>query len=170
MCGSVGPIEKICDLAEEYGAITFLDEVHAVGMYGPRGAGVAEHLDYEAHLLAGQSNKAIKGTVMDRVDIITGASHFSQQFYNFLNSCVTGTLGKAYGVVGGYIAGSADMVDTVRSYAPGFIFTTSLPPATVAAAQTSIAYQKHHLGDRQLQHLNVRALKSRFEAMDIPVV
>ncbi|KAG8908751.1 mitochondrial 5-aminolevulinate synthase [Tulasnella sp. 403] len=152
MCGSVGPIKEICDLAEQYGAITFLDEVHAVGMYGPRGAGVAEHLDYDAHLAASQSPDPIPGTVMDRVDIITG------------------TLGKAYGVVGGYIAGSADMVDTVRSYAPGFIFTTSLPPATVAGAQASIAYQKEHLQDRRLQQLNVRALKDRLAELDIPVV
>jgi len=152
MCGSVGPIEKICDLAEEYGAITFLDEVHAVGMYGPRGAGVAEHLDFEAHLAAGQTPHAIKGTAMDRIDIITG------------------TLGKAYGVVGGYIAGSADLVDMVRSYAPGFIFTTSLPPANVAGAQASIVYQKEYMGDRRLQHLNTRELKRRFAELDIPVV
>lgn len=152
MCGSVGPIAEICDLAEKYGAITFLDEVHAVGMYGPRGAGVAEHLDFEAHLRAGQSGESIKGTVMDRVDIITG------------------TLGKAYGTVGGYIAASTDLVDTIRSYAPGFIFTTSLPPATVAGAQASIAYQKEYIGDRRLQQLNTRALKQRFEALDIPVV
>lgn len=152
MCGSVGPIKEICDLAEQYGAITFLDEVHAVGMYGPRGAGVAEHLDFEAHLAAGESPEPIKGTVMDRVDIITG------------------TLGKAFGVVGGYIAGSADMVDTVRSYAPGFIFTTSLPPATVAGAQASIAYQKEHLQDRRLQQLNTRSLKNRLAKLDIPVV
>ncbi|QRW05320.1 aminotransferase class I and II protein [Ceratobasidium sp. AG-Ba] len=133
-------------------AITFLDEVHAVGMYGPRGAGVAEHLDFEAHKRAGQSPNPIKGTVMDRVDIITG------------------TLGKAYGTVGGYIAGSADMVDMVRSYAPGFIFTTSLPPAMVAGAQASIAYQMEFMGDRQLQHLNTRELKKRFKADGIPVV
>ena len=152
MCGSVGPIEKICDLAEEYGAITFLDEVHAVGMYGPRGAGVAEHLDFEAHLAAGQSPHAIKGTAMDRIDIITG------------------TLGKAYGVVGGYIAGSTDLVDMVRSYAPGFIFTTSLPPANVAGAQASIAYQKEYMGDRRLQQLNTRELKRRLAELDIPVV
>jgi 5-aminolevulinate synthase len=152
MCGSVGPIEKICDLAEEYGALTFLDEVHAVGMYGPRGAGVAEHLDFEAHLAAGQSPHAIKGTAMDRIDIITG------------------TLGKAFGVVGGYIAGSADLVDMVRSYAPGFIFTTSLPPANVAGAQASIAYQKEYIGDRRLQQLNTRELKRRFASLDIPVV
>lgn len=149
MCGSVGPIEKICDLAEEYGAITFLDEVHAVGMYGPTGAGVAEHLDFEKHQ---RNPDVVKGSAMDRIDIITG------------------TLGKAYGVVGGYIAGSADLVDTVRSYAPGFIFTTSLPPATVAGAQSSIAYQKEYMGDRRLQHINTRALKSRFDSLDIPVV
>lgn len=79
-------------------------------------------------------------------------------------------MGKAYGVVGGYIAGSAELIDVIRSYAPGFIFTTSLPPAIVSASQTSIAYQKHYLGDRRLQQLNVRALKERFAAMDIPVV
>jgi 5-aminolevulinate synthase len=152
MCGSVAPIAKICDLAEEYGAITFLDEVHAVGMYGPRGAGVAEHLDFEAHRLAGQSPDAVPGTVMDRIDIITG------------------TLGKAYGVVGGYIAGSADLVDTIRSYAPGFIFTTSIPPAVAAGAQTSVAYQMEYMGDRRLQQINTRELKNRFEAIDIPVV
>jgi 5-aminolevulinate synthase len=152
MCGSVGPIEKICDLAEEYGAITFLDEVHAVGMYGPNGAGVAEHLDFEAQQAVGRSTEAVKGSAMDRIDIITG------------------TLGKAYGVVGGYIAGSSDLVDTVRSYAPGFIFTTSLPPANVAGAQASIAYQKEYMGDRRLQHLNTRELKQKFAAFDIPVV
>jgi len=82
----------------------------------------------------------------------------------------TGTLGKAFGVVGGYIVGSAELIDVIRSYAPGFIFTTSLPPSVVAGAQTSIAYQKSHLGDRRLQHLNVRTVKSRFAEMDIPVV
>lgn len=152
MCGSVGPIAEICDLAKQYGALTFLDEVHAVGMYGPRGAGVAEHLDWEAHKRAGQSPDAISGTVMDRVDIITG------------------TLGKAYGAVGGYIAGSTDFVDAIRSYAPGFIFTTSLPPVTIAGAQASVTYQKEYLGDRRLQQLNTRALKARFDALDIPVV
>lgn len=121
-------------------------------MYGPRGAGVAEHLDFEAHLRAGQSREPLKGTVMDRVDIITG------------------TLGKAYGVVGGYIAGSTNLVDTIRSYAPGFIFTTSLPPAIAAGAQASIAYQKLYMGDRRLQQINTRELKRRFAAMDIPVV
>jgi 5-aminolevulinate synthase len=121
-------------------------------MYGPRGAGVAEHLDYEAQSRAGQSPHSIKGSVMDRVDIITG------------------TLGKAYGAVGGYIAGSTEFVDAIRSYAPGFIFTTSLPPATVAGAQASVAYQKEHLGDRRLQQLNARTLKNRLASLDIPVV
>lgn len=152
MCGSVAPIEKICDLADKYGAITFLDEVHAVGMYGPSGAGVAEHLDYEAHEATRASPEPVKGSVQDRVDIITG------------------TLGKAWGVVGGYIAGSSDLVDVVRSYAPGFIFTTSLPPAVVAGAQASIAYQKEFKGDRRLQQLNTREVKRQLEALDIPVV
>jgi 5-aminolevulinate synthase len=147
MCGSIGPIEEICDLAEKYGAITFLDEVHAVGMYGPHGAGVAEHLDYEAHL-AGKP----QGTIMDRIDIITG------------------TLGKAYGCVGGYIAGSAKLVDTIRSLAPGFIFTTSLPPATMAGAQTAIEYQANYQGDRRLQQLHTRAVKASLNARDIPVI
>lgn len=147
MCGSIGPIEEICDLAEKYGAMTFLDEVHAVGMYGPHGAGVAEHLDYEAHK-AGRP----QGTVQDRVDIITG------------------TLGKAYGCVGGYIAGSAKLVDTVRSLAPGFIFTTSLPPATMAGAKTAIEYQSNYQGDRRLQQLHTRAVKDALSDKDIPVI
>lgn len=121
-------------------------------MYGPRGAGVAEHLDWDAHVKAGNSPDAIPGSVMDRIDIITG------------------TLGKAYGAVGGYIAGSTDFVDMIRSYAPGFIFTTSLPPATVAGAQASIAYQMEHLGDRRLQQLNTRTLKARLAERGIPVV
>lgn len=94
MCGSIGPIEGINALAEKYGAITFLDEVHAVGMYGPTGAGVAEHLDWDK-----QVRGDTKGTAQDKTDIITG------------------TLGKAYGVVGGYVAGSANLIDAIRSYA-----------------------------------------------------
>jgi len=152
MCGSVAPIDRICDLAEEYGAITFLDEVHAVGMYGPRGAGVAEHYDFDAHLASGRSTAPVKGSVMDRVDIITA------------------TLGKAYGIVGGYVAASAELVDTIRSYAPGFIFTTAVPPAIAAGAQTSVAYQGEYMGDRRLQQLNTRQLKNRLGSMDIPVV
>ncbi|KIY64257.1 5-aminolevulinate synthase [Cylindrobasidium torrendii FP15055 ss-10] len=152
MCGSIAPIREICDLAEKYGAITFLDEVHAVGLYGPRGAGVAEHLDYDVHKAAGTSPDPIPGTVMDRIDIITG------------------TLGKSYGAIGGYIAGSDDFVDLIRSYAPGFIFTTSLPPASVAGAQAAVVYQKDYVGDRQLKQVNVRHVKRRLAELDIPVV
>ncbi|KAI1433611.1 5-aminolevulinate synthase [Xylaria sp. CBS 124048] len=147
MCGSIAPIEQICDLADKYGAITFLDEVHAVGMYGPHGAGVAEHLDFEAH-----RQGRPQGTIMDRVDIITG------------------TLGKAYGCVGGYIAGSAKLVDMIRSLAPGFIFTTSLPPATMAGARAAIEYQADYKGDRRLQQLHTRAVKDALDAKDIPVI
>ncbi|KAK4668060.1 mitochondrial 5-aminolevulinate synthase [Podospora pseudoanserina] len=147
MCGSIGPIEEICDLAEKYGAITFLDEVHAVGMYGPHGAGVAEHLDFEAH-----AQGKPRGTIMERIDIITG------------------TLGKAYGCVGGYIAGSAKLVDTVRSLAPGFIFTTSLPPAVMAGARAAIEYQMNYNGDRRLQQLHTRAVKEALGERDIPVI
>ncbi|KAL1998307.1 hypothetical protein VTN02DRAFT_6431 [Thermoascus thermophilus] len=154
MCGSIAPIEQICDLADKYGAITFLDEVHAVGMYGPHGAGVAEHLDYDvyASLDSARHSPRTKGTVMDRIDIITG------------------TLGKAYGLVGGYIAGSAAMVDTIRSLAPGFIFTTSLPPATMAGADASIKYQARYGRDRVLQQLHTRAVKSALKEHDIPVI
>ncbi|KAK6522328.1 mitochondrial 5-aminolevulinate synthase [Arthrobotrys megalospora] len=147
MCGSVGPIEEICDLADKYGAITFLDEVHAVGMYGPSGAGVAEHLDFEAH-----ANGRPRGTVMDRIDIITG------------------TLGKAYGCVGGYIAGSSLLVDAIRSLAPGFIFTTSLPPAVMAGAKTAIEYQMKYAGDRRLQQIHTRQVKAELNSRDIPVI
>ncbi|KAL4980232.1 mitochondrial 5-aminolevulinate synthase [Aspergillus desertorum] len=153
MCGSIAPIEAICDLADKYGAITFLDEVHAVGMYGPHGAGVAEHLDYEIYASQDTATPlSTKGTVMDRIDIITG------------------TLGKAYGCVGGYIAGSAAMVDTIRSLAPGFIFTTSLPPATMAGADIAIQYQARHQQDRVLQQLHTRAVKQSFRSLDIPVI
>ncbi|KXJ94735.1 5-aminolevulinate synthase [Microdochium bolleyi] len=147
MCGSIGPIEEICDLADKYGALTFLDEVHAVGMYGPKGAGVAEHLDFVAH----QQGKPA-GTIMDRIDIITG------------------TLGKAYGCVGGYIAASTKLVDMIRSLAPGFIFTTSLPPATMAGARAAIEYQMSYKGDRRLQQLHTRAVKEALDSRDIPVI
>ncbi|KAI0222474.1 mitochondrial 5-aminolevulinate synthase [Massospora cicadina] len=149
MSGTIGHIDAICNLAKKYGAITFLDEVHAVGMYGPRGAGVAEHLDWEAHA---QSCERIPDSVMDKVDIITG------------------TLGKAYGVVGGYIAASSNLVDMVRSYAPGFIFTTSLPPAVVAGALTSVRYLKSSNRERQLQQRNAIQLKHRLSELGIPVV
>lgn len=106
---------------------------------------------------------------MDRVDIITGKS----QHERILNCSLTrfaGTLGKAYGAVGGYVAGSSLFVDMIRSYAPGFIFTTSLPPVTVAGAQASIAYQKEYNGDRTLMQWNVREVKKRFAERGIPVV
>ncbi|KAF7722934.1 mitochondrial 5-aminolevulinate synthase [Apophysomyces ossiformis] len=149
MCGSIGPIREIVDLAKKYGAITFLDEVHAVGMYGPRGAGVAEHLDYD--LNAAQPVMG-NGSIMDEIDIITG------------------TLGKAYGVVGGYIAGSAALVDMIRSYAPGFIFTTSLPPAVVSGAMESVKYLKKSTAERHMQQINTRVVKSRLAELGIPVV
>ncbi|KAI9018401.1 pyridoxal phosphate-dependent transferase [Hyaloraphidium curvatum] len=135
MCGSIGPIKEICDLANKYNAITFLDEVHAVGMYGRTGAGVAEYIDQ-----------------MHRVDIISG------------------TLAKGYGIVGGYIAASAALCDMIRSYAPGFIFTTSLPPAVVAGAITSITYLKTSQKERIGQQLNTRLLKARLADLGIPVV
>lgn len=137
MDGDFGPIEGFCDLAEEFGALTYLDEVHAVGMYGPRGAGVAER-DGLAH----------------RIDIING------------------TLGKAFGVFGGYIAASARMVDAIRSYAPGFIFTTSLPPAIAAGAAASIAFLKTAEGQklRDAQQLHAQILKMRLKSLGMPII
>ncbi|RWA14013.1 hypothetical protein EKO27_g1107 [Xylaria grammica] len=152
MSGSISPIKEICDLADKYGAITFLDEVHAVGMYGPNGAGIAEHLDFDAYSDANFGHGHPKGTVQDRIDIITG------------------TLGKAFGCVGGYIAGSAKMVDTIRSLAPGFIFTTTLPPSTMAAAQTAIEYQMSTLADRRKQQLHTRATKDALISKGLPVI
>jgi len=137
MDGDFGPISEICDLAEEFGALTYLDEVHAVGMYGPRGAGVAER-DGQMH----------------RLDIING------------------TLAKAYGVFGGYIAASARMVDAVRSYAPGFIFTTSLPPAVAAGAAASVRFLKGD-GGRALRvrhQTQATILKTRLKAMGLPII
>ncbi len=137
MDGDFGPIREICDLAQEFDALTYLDEVHAVGMYGPRGAGVAER-DGQMH----------------RVDIING------------------TLAKAYGVFGGYVAASARMVDAVRSYAPGFIFTTSLPPAVAAGAAASVRFLKGEGGQalRDRHQTQARILKTRLKAMGLPII
>ncbi len=135
MDGDFGPIKAICDLADEFGALTYIDEVHAVGMYGPRGAGVAER-DGQMH----------------RIDIING------------------TLAKAYGVFGGYIAASAKMVDAVRSYAPGFIFSTSLPPVVVAGATRSVQLLKTAQHLRDAQQLNARILKMRLRGLGLPIM
>jgi 5-aminolevulinate synthase len=135
MDGDFGPIKAICDLADVFGALTYIDEVHAVGMYGPRGAGVAER-DGQMH----------------RIDIINA------------------TLAKAYGVFGGYIAASAKMVDAVRSYAPGFIFSTSLPPAVVAGATESVRLLKgaQHLRDKH--QMNARIVKMRLKGLGLPIM
>ncbi|KAJ1668575.1 mitochondrial 5-aminolevulinate synthase [Coemansia sp. RSA 1646] len=151
MSGTVGRIPEICALAKKYGAITFLDEVHAVGMYGPHGAGVAEHYDYDASLQA-PTGQRIAGSVLDQVDIVTG------------------TLGKAFGIVGGYIAASSSLVDMIRSYAPGFIFTTSLPPPISAGAVASIQYLSKSQRERFLQQTHTRELKADLDNAGIPVV
>jgi 5-aminolevulinate synthase len=135
MDGDFGPIKGICDLADEFNALTYIDEVHAVGMYGPRGAGVAE-----------------RDGLMGRIDIING------------------TLAKAYGVFGGYIAASAKMVDAVRSYAPGFIFTTSLPPAVAAGAAASVRVLKTAQYLRDEQQSNAKILKLRLKGMGLPII
>ncbi|KAI0462051.1 mitochondrial 5-aminolevulinate synthase [Komagataella kurtzmanii] len=154
MCGSVAPIEKICDLAQKYGALTFLDEVHAVGMYGPHGQGVAEHLDFDLHLQSGIASPSVvdKRTILDRVDMITG------------------TCGKSFGTVGGYVAGSANLIDWLRSYAPGFIFTTTLPPAIMAGTATSVRIVRADIEARIKQQLNTRYVKDSFENLGIPVI
>ena len=149
MCGTIGPIEETVALAKKYGAITFLDEVHAVGMYGPRGAGVAEHLDWTVNAMMPPGR--LPGTVMDSVDIITG------------------TLGKAYGNVGGYIAGSHRMVDMIRSYAPQFIFSTTLPPAVLTGAATAVEVLMESNHTRQMQQLRTRELKHALLNANIPL-
>jgi len=135
MDGDFGPIEEICDLAEEFNALTYIDEVHAVGMYGPRGGGVTER-DNIAH----------------RIDIING------------------TLAKAYGVMGGYIAASEKMCDAIRSYAPGFIFTTSLAPAVAAGAAASVRYLKTAQELRDRHQEQARYLKTRLKMMGLPII
>ena len=135
MDGDIAPIKEICDVAEKYGAMTFIDEVHAVGLYGERGAGVCER-DGQMH----------------RLDVIQG------------------TLAKAFGVVGGYIAGSAMMCDFVRSYGAGFIFSTSMPPAVAAAARVSISYLKQHNELRERHQERAATLKTRFREIGVPVM
>jgi 5-aminolevulinate synthase len=135
MDGDFGPIEEILDLADEFGALTYIDEVHAVGMYGPRGAGVAE-----------------RDGLMHRIDIING------------------TLAKAFGVMGGYIASSAKLCDAIRSYAPGFIFTTSLPPAVAAGAAASVRHLKTDQALRDRHQTQAKILKLRLKGLGLPLI
>lgn len=135
MDGDIAPIKEICDLAEKYGALTYIDEVHAVGLYGERGGGVAQ--------LRGQEH---------RLDFISG------------------TLAKAYGVFGGYVAGSALMIDTIRSFAPGFIFTSSIPPSVAAAAHASVRYLKTSQKERANHQERAAYLKRLLSEADLPVL
>ena len=135
MDGDIAPIAEIADLAERHGAMTYLDEVHAVGMYGPRGGGIAE-----------------RDGVMQRIDVIEG------------------TLAKAFGALGGYITASQAIVDTVRSYAPGFIFTTALPPAVAAAALTAVRHLKQSSAERAAQQQNAAAAKQALKSAGLPVM
>jgi 5-aminolevulinate synthase len=135
MDGDVAPVHAICDLAERYGAMTYCDEVHAVGMYGPRGGGICD-----------------RDGAMQRVDVIEG------------------TLAKAFGCLGGYIAANTELVDAVRSYAPGFIFTTALPPAICAAATTAIRHLKNSSWERERHQERAARVKSVLNSAGLPVM
>ena len=135
MDGDFAPIGEICNLAEEFAALTYIDEVHAVGMYGKSGGGVAE-----------------RDNLLSRIDVING------------------TLAKAFGVMGGYIASSVKLCDALRSYAPGFIFTTSLPPAIAAGATASVAYLKTNNKLREKHQLQAKILKTRLRAVGLPLI
>ncbi|WP_428515061.1 5-aminolevulinate synthase [Roseovarius sp.] len=133
MDGDIAPIKEICDLADKYGAMTYLDEVHAVGLYGPRGGGIAE-----------------REGLMDRLTVIEG------------------TLGKAFGVMGGYIAASTELCDFVRSFASGFIFTTALPPCVAAGAAAAVRHLKHSNEERSQQQARVAEVRARLDAIGLP--